>query len=583
MATPPMSGQLGKYQLVAEIARGGMGIVYLSVAQGPGGFSKLLVIKELKAELVDDQSFLDMFLEEARLAARLNHPNIVQTYEVGQDDRRPYIVMDYLDGVTLSRIIRRKSPHFTRDHQLRIICEVLQGLHYAHTLRDFDGTELGIVHRDVTPQNVFVTFDGQAKLVDFGIAKALDTNIETRTGILKGKPAYMAPEQITGSVDPRSDVFSAGVLVWEAVAGQRMWAKKNDVEVLASMLRSSIPSVRDFAPEAPEALVEIIDRSLAYLPSNRYESAAALHAALEDFLATQPPVTLREVSKVITEIFAADRERTRSVIDAHLARLRGGGYVSERVPALVAASEKGAEAAPASTGTPPSETQASPGIVQNTTRTMPYAVPSPTSSPENKRSRAWLPWVLVGGALLVAAVGYGIGWNHQQRNETLKVPPSASASAVASAPKSPEPVEVGSSSKATEGVVSATASSALPRVPPSATASATAQRAVASPVTARAPWQAPRPRATTTAAAPANGAPETRAPDSDKVGYLTLDTYPWTRVSTGGKLLGDTPLVRVPLSVGTHVLTMENAGEKVRTTTTVVVKPGETISKRLAF
>ena len=580
MALPRMSVQLGKYQLVAEIARGGMGIVYLAVAQGPGGFSKLLVIKELKAELVDDQSFLDMFLEEARLAARLNHPNIVQTYEVGQDDRRPYIVMDYLDGVTLSRVIRRKSPLFTRNHQLRIICEVLQGLHYAHTLRDFDGTELGIVHRDVTPQNVFVTFDGQAKLVDFGIAKALDTNIETRTGILKGKPAYMAPEQITGSVDPRADVFSAGVLVWEAVAGQRMWTKMNDMEVLANMLRSEIPSVRDFAKDAPDVLVEIIGKALAHSPSERYESAAALHAAIEDFLATQPPVSLREIGKVVGEIFASDRERTRSVIDAYLARLRAGGYVSERVPTLVATSEKGVEAPPNSTGTPASDTQASPGAVGHAaTRTMPY---SPASA-ENKRSRSWIPWVLGGGALLIAGLGYGIGWNHQRHSEVPAPAPSTSSTAAGSVAKGIDPVDSASAGILNLGAPSASTATVVASTPPSATASAPDKRMVTPPGTTRAPWQPSRPRPSTTSAAPATTAPETRAPDNDKVGYLTLDTYPWTRVSTGGKVLGDTPLVRIPLSVGTHVLTMENTGEKVRTTTTVVVRPGETVSKRLAF
>src|SRR5262249_44022179 len=149
------------YQLIVEIARGGMGVVYLAATQGPGNFNKLLVVKELKPDLVEDTSFLEMFLEEARLAARLSHPNIVQTIEVGVDGKRHYMVMDYLEGRPLNRILRKKSERFTRQMHLRVICEVLQGLQYAHSLTDYDGTPLGVVHRDVTPHNIFVTFDGQ--------------------------------------------------------------------------------------------------------------------------------------------------------------------------------------------------------------------------------------------------------------------------------------------------------------------------------------------------------------------------------------------------------------------------------------
>ena len=567
-----MSVQLGKYQLVAEIARGGMGIVYLAVAQGPGGFSKLLVIKELKAELVDDQGFLAMFLEEARLAARLSHPNIVQTFEIGQDDSRPFMVMDYLDGVSLSRLLRRKSPLWTRNYHLRVIADVLQGLHYAHTLTDFDGTPLGIVHRDVTPHNVFVTFDGQAKLVDFGIAKALDTRIETRTGILKGKPAYMAPEQITGAVDPRSDVFSAGILLWEAAAGQRMWSKKNDVEVLASMLRGDTPKLRDVAPDAPDALVAIVERATAQKPDDRFADAAALHEALEAFLATEPVVTMREVGRVVADIFEADRARTRAVIDQHLASLRTGG-VRNAVPPLAAGEP------PLSTSTPASKTKASaktPEPVPVTLAMQPLApvsaelaaasaATSPQTLPSKKKKKlAWAPWLIGVVTLVVAVLGYVLGSHHSQ---TTATPVAPSASALASA----MPSAVASASAAPSASVAAIETPAIETAP-----SASAVEKRGTPPAPRVAWSPPRPRPTVTAAAP--DAPTATAP-----GYLTLDTYPWTRVTMGGKVLGDTPLIRVPMSPGTHVLTLENSAEKVRTTTTVVVKSGETTSRRLAF
>ena len=326
--------QLGKYQLVAEIARGGMGIVYLAVAHGPARFSKLLVVKELKPELAEDPTFLEMFLEEARLAARLSHPNIVQTYEIGAEGKRNYIVMDYLEGVTLARILRRKDARFTLQMQIRVICEALQGLHYAHSLTDFDGTPLGIVHRDATPQNIFVTFDGQVKLVDFGIAKALDSTVETRSGVLKGKPAYMAPEQISGSADSRSDVFTFGVMLWECVAGRRMWHKKTDIEVLTSIIKGQMPSLKEAVPTAPEALVRIVDRATTANKEERYASGAELQADLEAFLiAEQSHVSTRGVSKLVSEMFTAERTSTRSTIEAHLASIKAGKSL-DKIPSL---------------------------------------------------------------------------------------------------------------------------------------------------------------------------------------------------------------------------------------------------------
>jgi serine/threonine-protein kinase len=326
--------QLGKYQLVAEIARGGMGIVSLAVAQGPAGFSKLLVVKELKPELVEDASFLEMFLEEARLAARLNHPNIVQTNEIGAEGKRHFMVMDYLEGVTLEAILRKKHESFTLAMQLRVFCETLAALEYAHTLKDFDGTPLGIVHRDATPQNVFLTFDGTVKLVDFGIAKARDSVIETRAGVLKGKPAYMAPEQVSGQADPRADVFAVGVMLWEAVVGRRMWHKKGDVEVLTNIIKGQIPTLRETKPDAPEALLRICDRALAKNREDRFPSAAAFQAEIEGYLATSNtnPAT-RDVGKVVADVFAVERARTRSVIEQHLASVKAG-RAPEKPPSL---------------------------------------------------------------------------------------------------------------------------------------------------------------------------------------------------------------------------------------------------------
>lgn len=580
--------KLGKYQLVAEIARGGMGIVYLAVAHGPARFSKLVVVKELKPELVEDPQFLEMFQEEARLAARLSHPNIVQTHEVGNEGNRHYLVMDYLDGVTLARLLRRKNSFFTRDMHLRVICEMLDGLHYAHTLTDFDGSPLGIVHRDVSPQNVFLTYDGQAKLVDFGIAKALDSNIETRTGMLKGKPAYMAPEQIGGDIDPRSDVFAAGVMIWEAVAGQRMWHKKSDVEVLTRIIKGEMPLLADVAPDAPPALISICNRAITKDRETRFTSAAELRAELDAFLRENAPaVTMREVGAVVAEVFTAERTTTRSTIEAHLSRLKSGAETTlEKLPSL-----RPAPPSPDSISTPgydrsvPSSSLAAtpPG---STLASEPLATLNLPNQRE-RRLKAMLVATFVGiGA--VAAATFVIATRHHDDDTTKN---AVNAMAPAEAPPLAVPdirADAGPRLAVNDGEPAAGPAPSRPDPKPE-TRRIAAVAPIPQPRTPAyaAPHSAPAPSPATPKPAPSAApsvsvdAPERPGPAA--TGYLTIDTYPWTRVTAQGRVLGDTPLVRVPLPAGTHVLTLENPNEKVHQTTVVVIKAGETVSRRLAF
>jgi serine/threonine-protein kinase len=329
---------LGKYQLIAEIARGGMGVVYLAMVQGPGGFNKLVVVKELKPELVEEPAFLTMFLDEARLAARLSHPNIVQTNEVGNDGDRYFMAMDYLDGRGLDQIRRRsKIAGFglSVPMQLRVVCDMLAGLDYAHKLTDFDGSPLNIVHRDVSPQNVFVTFDGQVKLLDFGIAKASDSMHETHAGVVKGKVSYMSPEQGRGwKVDARADVFSAGVMLWEALTGKRMRDGKNDQEKLWALVSEDPPRASSIKPWVPPELDDICARAMAWDRENRYPSAGAMQRDLESYLSTTgTSVSAREVGACVTELFREDRANTNGVIEAHIARARGGA-VREGLPVI---------------------------------------------------------------------------------------------------------------------------------------------------------------------------------------------------------------------------------------------------------
>jgi serine/threonine protein kinase len=318
-----------RYRLVTELARGGMGIVHLAVPCERGAQKEVFVVKELLPEMANDSAFVSMFLDEARLATRLRHPNIVRTNQASSIGQRHFFVMECLEGGPLREIIRRslRRGSFPLGAHLRVISDVLLGLHYAHTLTDFDGRPLGIVHRDVSPHNVFVTFEGQTKLLDFGIAKASDSSLRTKTGVLKGRVAYMAPEQALGEkVDCRADVYSVGVMIWEAVASRRIWTGKTDMEILSQLHRSNPPRLRSVLPTAPEALDEICARATSRLPAERYPTAAALRDDLEKYLASQPDVpTTQQIGAMVAEAFEEERARMAAMIDRALSGERVGG------------------------------------------------------------------------------------------------------------------------------------------------------------------------------------------------------------------------------------------------------------------
>jgi serine/threonine protein kinase len=330
---------LGKFRLMAELGRGGMSEVYLAVVAGPAGFNKLVVIKLIKAELAEDPDFISMFLEEARLSARLNHPNVVQTNEVGEVGSRYYIAMEYLEGQPYSRVLHRlgRDRGLPLGMSLRILSDVLQGLHYAHELADFDGSALGVVHRDVTPHNVFITYDGQIKVVDFGIAKAMNSSHETRTGMLKGKVGYMAPEQAKGErVDRRADIFSVGVMLWEAAVGRRLWKGLNEVQILHQLLAGEIPSPRSMRPDISQHLESIIMKALAVDRDRRHASAAQLQQELDELMdAGNERATLREVGRLVSQAFDEERKKLKSIIETQLAKstmLATGMYQQVQIP-----------------------------------------------------------------------------------------------------------------------------------------------------------------------------------------------------------------------------------------------------------
>jgi len=314
---------VGKYRVLSELGRGGMANVYLAVTRGPSDVSKLVVLKALLPDLASEPAALTSFLDEARLAAQLNHANIVQTYEVGTEGDRQVIVMEYLEGQSLSSVMKRgiaTGEPLSLGLQLRILIDVLEGLEYAHRLTAYDGSPLMLVHRDVSPQNVFVTYDGQVKVLDFGIAKAASSTIHTVTGVIKGKISYMSPEQMVAeAVDCRADVYSVGCMLWAAAAGRKLWKDTPDVQIMRAVMNGEIPTPRSINPDCDAELEAIVMHALAPDPALRYGSARAMQEELERYcerhgIHNRP----RELGRFVNALFADFRANLRAKVERQL-------------------------------------------------------------------------------------------------------------------------------------------------------------------------------------------------------------------------------------------------------------------------
>jgi len=307
---------------MALLGQGGMADVYLACTQGPGGFQKLLVVK--LARFSGDPMFSTMFLDEARLAAQLNHPHVVQTYEVGEEGSRHYLVMEYLDGANLARLrqrARRANKTIPLRLSLQIVVDVLEGLAYAHQARGIDGRPLNIVHRDMTPSNIIITSSGVAKILDFGIAKGADTQSFTQTGRFSGKVNYMPPEQLRGeSVDHRADIFSAGVILAESIINDRFWGDLNPAMVAAKLNTGDLPKL-DNVPDLDPELRRICERALAPNRDDRYPNAAIFRTDLNRFLQkTGGSIENEEIAAFVHEYTTKDREKLQRVVDGTLRR-----------------------------------------------------------------------------------------------------------------------------------------------------------------------------------------------------------------------------------------------------------------------
>ncbi len=308
MSTNPVP--FGKYELISKLAAGGMAEIYLARTKSIQGFEKYLVIKKILRNRASDPEFIRMFLDEARVAATLDHPNIVQIYDVGHVDDEYFIAMEYLRGKNLIEIVRGGAKLGYSKPPLEHVCSALSavcaGLHYAHEKRDMQGRPLEIVHRDITPQNIVINFDGAVKVVDFGIAKAATREVETLAGTLKGKIGYMSPEQCRGlAVDRRSDVFAIGIILYELTTGKRLYHERSDFETLKKIIEGPVPSPREILPFYPAALNTIVVRCLQKNPEDRYQSARELHSDLDAFARDNQLVTgTVPLSQYMERIFA---------------------------------------------------------------------------------------------------------------------------------------------------------------------------------------------------------------------------------------------------------------------------------------
>jgi len=527
----------GRYRLRYRLARGGMASVYLAQAQGPGGFEKWVALKTIHPHFSDDQRFVRMFLDEARLSARLSHPNICAVFDFGEVEGSHYLAMEYLKGEPLRGVINAAVKGAALPYQLvaRMIADAARGLHSAHDVENDAGEPLGLVHRDVSPQNIFVLYDGVAKVVDFGIARARDRLAETSTGEVKGKMAYMAPEQLdTKEVDRRSDIFALGIVLWEASTLKRLFKRESTAQTVAAVLRDPVPPPTRLRGDYPPFLEQIVLRALDRDPDERFQTMAEFADALESFvLATGTPAGHAQVSAWMKVAFAAR-------IAQRNAMLRAPSIPSGLVIDVDVSTNSSVV------------TSGSPG-----------AVVLETAPRKRRRS---VPWVILAVAVIAVATGVG-GWLLGQRGQ--EAPNVREVAAAGSAPTSP--VAANPVADPTPGPGVDVAAGAIPAeagvgdggAPPAAEpAEVVAPPAVEAPATTKTPSPTKRP-------------PRPAATPPPAPGYINLMSVPVATVWLGGRRLGTTPIQKMRVPAGRHHLKLRAVRGKGSESRRVTIRPGK--------
>ncbi len=430
LCTAVIMERFGRYVLLERVAHGGMAEVFRAANVGSDGFAKLLAIKRILPHLAADRAFVTMLVDEARISATLNHPNVLQVLDLGRVGSVYFIAMEFVSGQALNHVVAaalraqfRLPPAFS----FFVVSQALRGLAYAHGKTDAAGNPMGIIHRDVSPQNVLVAYDGAVRLADFGIAKAAERSTQTLTGSLKGKPAYMSPEQVQGApFDQRVDLYAMGVVLHELLAMRRMRRAPTDVQLLMDVAKGDFPRLEDLGINLPSNAAETVYRALAAEPSNRWASATAFADACDDVARAQGwHYSQAQVSQLLSRLFAAEIDKEREaqnrfqalVSDLSHAQSTGevnqilekmGGVLPDNPDALVDPTPGSNAAATQVTPPPPevSAIRAARARAQAPTRvgTQPPAAVLEAPPPPRRTSSAVL---LLVGALSVLLVGGG--------------------------------------------------------------------------------------------------------------------------------------------------------------------------------
>ena len=481
---PPLL--VGRYAIYDRIAVGGMATVHLGRLVGEGGFARTVAIKRLHAHLALDPDFVSMFLDEARLAARIRHPNVVHTLDVVVADTEVFLVMEYVEGESLAcliRILSARGEAMAPSHASGLISPVLHGLHAAHEAKTDQGEPLAMVHRDVSPQNILVGIDGVPRVLDFGVAKALGQSHSTRDGEIKGKLAYMSPEQVEGrAINRRTDVFAASVVLWEALTGKRLFKGKNDAHVLRMLLTGDVQPPSSIAPAVPRSLDAVVMRGLARDAAARFATAEEMADALED---AAPPLATRKLATWL-QAQLGDRLAARATLLKEIESSSGVGP-ARNLP-VAATADVALDLIPE----PIHDEEAPTRIASQVSSISVVAAPRPSASPPRSRLS---PMALVAGA---AAVCLGIA----RLAAAARGPRDAPAATATSSPTAPSPSMAPPSVSSLPPTVVVAPGPTIP-VPTAAEAPATAM-APAPRLTASARPAATPPRPTSKTPAPAS-------------------------------------------------------------------------------
>jgi tRNA A-37 threonylcarbamoyl transferase component Bud32 len=589
-----VGSHLGKYEIIKRLATGGMAEIFLARVSGLPGFQKMVVIKRILPQLATKTDFVEMFLDEARIAATLQHPNVVQMYDVGVVDGNYFIAMEYLHGEdvrSLMKTLFRREMKMPLEHALNIVIGVASGLHYAHEKVGFDGKPLEIVHRDVTPQNIIVTYDGAVKLLDFGIAKASNRFGETRFGTLKGKVPYMSPEQCRGEpLDRRSDIFSLGIMLYELTLGKRLYEGKSDFEVLKQIVEGTVTLPHELDPSYPPELEAICMRALDKEKDKRYRTAREMQAELEALVrADRMHVSPIALTTFMEDVFGQKIEAWREAqaqgksLGEHLETIPVGPEVALQDDDLLAVGETEArqqEEIARERAEFRKKVEAGVSGVRDisldvVTRSF---GPDETSVPRPivpVRSNAGLWLVLI--SMVVAGAG-AVGFvlhSRGARDAAVRtaVAPAVTAPVTAVAPPAQEaPPSVEATGEAAKPSLADAAKAAA-----DAAAKAKAHRAKHVPIAGAATKPSPLAKIQT-------GEPRKEEPAAklEGEGTLVLATSPWCNVKIDGADKGPTPL-RIKLPAGKHIVVLTNPEFKINRTLPVMILPNETTRKPLDF